>query len=1474
MKRIRRLFTLASALIFSASMLAQAGMPFQANPDNAFIIPNSTSYTVIDMLANDVYAFDCGLDALEVTILTNGTKGIARVRAADKKIEYRPRPNFIGADQVEYQIYCPASNKTASATIYININDKPDAISDAECYVDPVGIEFKIGLLDKTDYNTTTINPLSPIITGDIDNDGEIEILVFKANTSIGSNSQISIFGFRQSTQKLYLKYNIPFDYSGNYPYGNIAIAKITGGTANLKTTASVFLVNPTTNILYRYDLNVNGAGNLVFSETWHTQYTNNSIYRQATPFIADIMGNGRQQVVIIDKIFDANTGTLLATARNGTTPLIPDSGESSYSFGRYGHNPFESSVVVADIDNDGKMEIIGGDCVYEVNIDYNTPSNNYYKLLRRANKTGHPEIADGGTALADFDGDGYLDVVVASPMQFYLYGVRDGSPNGSVYVYNPRTGAVMHTNVINNIPKNSNPLYAFGPSRPFVGDLDGDGIPEFAITGEATLRAYKLNGTTLSQMWDLPTTDRSASTTLSMFDFAQDGRAKLIYRDEDNLRILDGRIKDENGVTITPANRVLAIFPGVYSATTNEYPIVADVNGDGAAEIIAVGSVVKFATGTTWDHKGSLQVYAAAGEKKWAPARSVWNQLAYNPLYVNDDLTIPANPISPATEFYSPDGTIDRPFNNFLQQSTSLNKEGTMIMLGPDLTFDARLPKKITKMDATDELKVDIGIVNQGDAIFTGPISLQLYAYFDATDTYVAVGAPYSYPNTSGLSNVTPNNNVALSYKIPNISTALPAGYDNLFMTVNLSTPPGQTPAFSGSAECHGGWNNIVSGLSLVQGHRIICEDATETVYAEPKDTYTIKWYSQSSGGSVLNIGDSYEVTKNSDIVTYYFVEAYKTASSPSPISSIRDTIFVYRAPDSLVWTGKGNSKDWHDYLNWKNPDTNYKDFTSIPRPCTNVLLPTNISNYPDLDATDYSDYIDAECSNIHFEFGSEVVRPDMLKYSRAFVNTTFSSHRWYMFAPPLKDFYTGDFYRNNPIPFYDDIKAYTKYWARRNPWKFSYTPDWTGLFYLPDQSFVAGQGLGVWISDKSISGVTTPPRDPFDFAFPKQDLTYMVYKEDTPTPDPMAPIYNTPRTNHHRFIFDGATAGADFDLTIDGENKEVGQMVLVANPFMAHLDFDKFYAKNSAFIQNYYCIIDENAILQYYNKNASTLSKNVAPMQAFLVEVKAPFDKLKANGTMTLSVPGDKLRSMSADEQSTDQLSLVITATQGTESAKAYILFDKDADDKYVPGEDISGMYPTKATSDTRSLSVYSQSSDKMKTLVNKLNATSLKDRVIPLGAWSPKGSKSEDITINVSNLPAIPTEYEAVLYDELTKEEFKLKYNSMHTFKNITTDADLFVEGRFSLRFTKSENNSTGIEQDKNDETDVIAFVKDNTLFLRSGRDIKQIDVYNMQGQLLLNDNPNSSVKEYNLPKQDIYIVRISIQGKVNSYKLINQ
>jgi uncharacterized repeat protein (TIGR01451 family) len=416
------------------------------------------------------------------------------------------------------------------------------------------------------------------------------------------------------------------------------------------------------------------------------------------------------------------------------------------------------------DMDGDNKPEIVAGVNIYKVNItNYSGTSGNSIDLLpgMQLNTSHLPANAtsDGATQVVDIDNDGQLEVVVFS---------KNSNNRVVVYVWKPLPNNQSHLMGSYLVPATNIPHY----SIPMLGNIDSTPTPEIVfITNGSQERMYALKydpsasvGNQISLKWELVHTDNSGCTGATLFDFNGDGKNEIVYRDEQTLRILDG------GETTADT---LAIFKNVSSGTLREFPVIADVDGDGQAEIIVSGwdNVNKTIDGIPANvQNGYLRVFKSNGSP-WAPARKVWNQYAYNAVNVNEDLTIPAKQFHPATLF--PNGK--RPFNNFMQQQTLLNKDGDPLWAAPDAYFDP-LQSGAARTEREDSITVRLCIINQGDAPIGAPVYVAVYKDNISSTNIIKIDS------LDGI--IQPGSTGCMTIGIPHIEDYLP--FANLVIRVN----------------------------------------------------------------------------------------------------------------------------------------------------------------------------------------------------------------------------------------------------------------------------------------------------------------------------------------------------------------------------------------------------------------------------------------------------------------------------------------------------------------------------------------------------------------------------------------------------------------------------------------------------------------------------------------------------------------
>ena len=497
-----------------------------------------------------------------------------------------------------------------------------------------------------------------PLI-GDIDNDGQNEVVTVGYYDSPSLSSSVVIYG-----QNLQHKYTIStqsmFVYGG-YP---IAVADVD------RDGLTVIFVQNADGFLRCYHHN----GTLV----WTSSATVSGPDSKSPGLIlADINGDGIPEIWSLNKIFNAVSGVELIAL-----PEIVGKANLYMSSDKFGVMP-----VFADFDNDGVMELAGGNKVYKLSITNPAgTSGNSASLWKSI--SGYD---DGLTSVADIDLDGFLDLVVVRSHQ--------------MYAWKPYSGSGSNPQLISSHSHGSN-----SAGRALLTDVNNDGYPEILFTFGTNLAAYRYVAASqsLQQLWLKSTSDLSDATTLTAFDFNQDGSVEIVYRDQSDMRIIDGNTGNN-----------ISVFPCL-APTAVEYPAIADLDRDGQADIIASSSTYD----VNHDKHAKMVMFHSLASTVWAPARHVWNQHAYNVVNVNNDLTVPSFNFNPSTTFTDPNGVVRRPFNNFLQQATTLDHYGRPFMPLANLAIAGEPVLEL----GSEVLSLEIDVCNTGETTFPAPIFLSVY--------------------------------------------------------------------------------------------------------------------------------------------------------------------------------------------------------------------------------------------------------------------------------------------------------------------------------------------------------------------------------------------------------------------------------------------------------------------------------------------------------------------------------------------------------------------------------------------------------------------------------------------------------------------------------------------------------------------------------------------------------------------------
>jgi hypothetical protein len=351
------------------------------------------------------------------------------------------------------------------------------------------------------------------------------------------------------------------------------------------------------------------------------------------TPALGDIDADGAIEIVAVQPVVSPDVAPfpsrVIAMDASGEVEWV---GEETFDAAWAG------AVALADLDGDGDVEIVVADRV----LDHTG------RTLFVASEVGADGNQDVIPLPVDLDGDDDLEILWGraayhhdGARMFVAEAVRTGYPHVANLNADPAPEIIVTTTEGIAVLDNAGVVrFSAGriPGIPdgawrrpaAIHDFDGDGVPEVAMSAGDSFVVLTIDlaaGAVLEQ-WTASVADESGAAAGTAFDFLGDGTAEAMYADETHLYVF------EDGAVVLEAART--------SVTVHEYPVVADVDNDGSAEIVVVSN-----RGFSGDPGPAVRVFGEVGSR-WVQARRIWNQHAYHVTNVLEDGTIPS-PMPPS---------------------------------------------------------------------------------------------------------------------------------------------------------------------------------------------------------------------------------------------------------------------------------------------------------------------------------------------------------------------------------------------------------------------------------------------------------------------------------------------------------------------------------------------------------------------------------------------------------------------------------------------------------------------------------------------------------------------------------------------------------------------------------------------------------------------------------------------------------
>lgn len=493
--------------------------------------------------------------------------------------------------------------------------------------------------------------------------------------------------------------------------------------------------------------------------------------------------------------------------------------------------------------------------------------------------------------------------------------------------------------------------------------------------------------------------------------------------------------------------------------------------------------------------------------------------------------------------------------------------------------------------------------------------------------------------------------------------------------------------------------------------------------------------------------------------------------------------------------------------------------------------------------------------CDEIHFEPGAELVNAELLDYKKAWVDYQLAGGRWYALSSPLKDVVSGDFYTDpsgmeaqeyfTPINWSDkdnsriNPSVYQRGWKDANATMVgvgsgdtgerAIVGNWSAVYNKADEGYDAGTGFSLKVLD--LLANTTGAI----FRLPKADESYTYSGGTTTAPETNGITRTDVNKLHVTDLNAGATTSISVPLNANGNNP----YYLVGNPFMAHLDMEKFFEANQNLEPKYWVVKGDNQEVGVGGDNGliDTDNGKIAPLSSFFVTKKAN-STMNNEVVFTADMQTLNANLYAGDDDQVNDNALTITATTSDgRTSRAAVAYDMAASADYEVSEDAE-LFLDSNLGDVPM--VYTVAG----TMATSINRTSELYN-IPLGVY---GSKQEMVTLSFGGLTQFSS---ATLYDAQEQTETPLREG-----KTVSVPAG--TSGRYFLR----AGTPTGNEVIARNAFLVYSVGGGKVMVTSSNTPLKDIRVYTMGGAQVRSIQASGMQQEIYL-NRGIYLITVSDQ-----------
>ena len=282
---------------------------------------------------------------------------------------------------------------------------------------------------------------------------------------------------------------------------------------------------------------------------------------------VADIDGDGKLEIVLGTYYGDEHIYALNAEDGSVLWKLKSDGG------------PFDASIAIVDLDGDSKPEILTGD----------SSTGKFFCIGGDGKEKWSfklPNSTDSPPAVGDLNGDGTLEIVVGS--------MAKANGNGDVTVYDNKTREIVWQKEVEGHVQ----------SAPCLVDLDGDEILDVIVTtwrGSNAVHAF--SGKDGKRLWEFETMGEG-DTDKDHFGMYHGVSASQLEKDGE-LRIAFATCSTVSGTLYVVNAKGELVWKKIIGEYLFAPTTMIDVDGDGAKEVIV-------------SSERNTYVFTANGDQLW----------------------------------------------------------------------------------------------------------------------------------------------------------------------------------------------------------------------------------------------------------------------------------------------------------------------------------------------------------------------------------------------------------------------------------------------------------------------------------------------------------------------------------------------------------------------------------------------------------------------------------------------------------------------------------------------------------------------------------------------------------------------------------------------------------------------------------------------------------------------------------------